>query len=121
LEDIQGDNIALRMQLEEFTKRMGDNPDKQNKLPFQSPPSKSNYADADFETAPAKPPAKPPPEAPARPAGPGRPRKDTQRAEPVDSPVMTRSASLPPMPSVEVGNHRQRKNRRLSRRKNRLQ
>jgi hypothetical protein len=92
LEDIQGDNIALRMQLEEFTKRMGDNPDKQNTNPFQSQPSESNYAEEDYETAL--------PEAPARPAGPGRPRKDTQRAEKMDTPSIMRSASLPPMPSV---------------------
>jgi len=80
LEDIQGDNIALRAQLDEFMKQSGgggDIPNPKNKLSFQSPPSRANYAEASVE-AEAKPQR-------------GRPRKDTQVATPVDSPVVTRS------------------------------
>jgi hypothetical protein len=88
LEDIQSDNIALRMQLDEFTKQSGDLQDPKNKLPFQTPPSKANFAEASVE-APAKPKR-------------GRPisKKDVQVATPVDSPVVTRSASQPRLSNV---------------------
>jgi hypothetical protein len=86
LEDIQGDNIALRAQLDEFTKRIGELPDGDNKLPFQTPPSKANYAEASVE-AEAKPKR-------------GRPFKTAQTAERIDKPVMTLSASPSPLSNV---------------------
>lgn len=88
LEDIQGDNIALRMQLDEFMKNQGTgNPlDPNDKNPFQKQPSKANFEE-------------PLVEAPARPAR-GRPRKDTQRAEPMNEPRTLRASSVPPASSV---------------------
>ena len=90
LEDIQGDNIALRAQLDEFMKQSGDIPNPKNKLPFQTPPSKANFAETPFEA-----------EATPQPRGRGRPKtKGIQQATPVDSPVMTRSASQPRIANV---------------------
>ena len=88
LEDIQGDNIALRMQLDEFMKQSGDIPNPKNKLAFQTPPSRANFEEASYE-AEAKPKR-------------GRPfsRKDVQKATPIDSPVVTRSASQPRLSNV---------------------
>jgi len=88
LEDIQSDNIALRMQLDEFTKQQGNLPNPKDKLPFQTPPSKANFAEASVE-APAKPKR-------------GRPfaKKDIQEATPIDSPLVTRSASQPRLANV---------------------
>ena len=91
LEDIQSDNIALRMQLDEFMKQSsdgGENPNPKNKLPFQTPPSKANYAEASVE-AEAKPKR-----------GPPFKKQDVQVATPVDSPVVTRSESQPRLANV---------------------
>jgi hypothetical protein len=85
LEDIQSDNIALRMQLDEFTKQSGDLRDPKNKLPFQTPPSKANFEETLVEA-----------EATLKPRGRGRPRtKGVEKGTPIESPVMTRSASQP--------------------------
>jgi len=89
LEDIQSDNIALRMQLDEFVKNQGlpnaPNPKDQSK--FQTPPSKANFEETLVE-------------AEARGGIRGRIRKDIQVASPVETPVTTRSASLPPQPKL---------------------
>jgi len=87
LEDIQSDNIALRMQLDEFIKNQGTGraPDPSDKNRFQKPTSKANFED-DLTEAP--------PLAPARPRK-GRPAAGTPVAEPVDEPITTRSTSVP--------------------------
>ena len=50
LEDIQGDNIALRMQIDEFVKNqgLGTAPNPKDKNPFQKHPSKANFEEEDM-------------------------------------------------------------------------
>ena len=87
LEDIQSDNIALRMQLDEFIKNQGTGtaPDPNDKNAFQKQASKANFED-DLTDAP--------PLAPARPRR-GRVAAGTPVAEPIDEPITTRSISVP--------------------------
>jgi len=95
LEDIQGDNIALRMQIDEFVKNqdLRTAPNPKDKNPFQKHPSKANFEEEGMQgellkrskSAPNVLPD--PPEAPARPKR-GRPRKSgVQPATPVDDPL----------------------------------
>ena len=95
LEDIQGDNIALRMQIDEFVKNqgLGTAPNPKDKNPFQKHPSKANFEEEDIQgellkrtkSAPSVLPD--PPEAQTRPKR-GRPRKSgVQPATPVDAPL----------------------------------
>jgi hypothetical protein len=95
LEDIQSDNIALRMQLDEFVKNqgVGSAPNPGDKNPFQKHPSKANFEEEGMQgellkRSKSSPPVLPdPPEASARPKR-GRPRKSgVQPATPVDDPL----------------------------------
>jgi hypothetical protein len=101
LEDIQSDNIALRMQLDEFAKNqgVGSAPNPGDKNPFQRQPSKADFEDEPGEaikrskSAPSVLPD--PPIAEARPKR-GRPRKSgVQPATPVNAPLPSQAASEP--------------------------
>lgn len=91
LEDIQSDNVALRMQLDEFVKKqgVGSAPNLDDKKPFQDPPSKANFEDA-------------PVEAEARGGIRGRIPRGLQIASRADDPLILRSASSPPMMEARV-------------------